>query len=138
MAYTAGPGRPKGSPNKRTLALMEHLETGETPCAFGLRIMRDEDQPLDLRLQAAKLVAPYLHPKPLPETRKVSFALPETLDSPASLLALHRNLLRAVAQGNVSLEEAQDISSFVETHRKLIESLDFECRIKGLEQEISK
>ena len=59
MAGNAGMGRPKGSLNKRTSALMELVEAGESPAAFGLRIMRDETQPLDVRLNAARLIAPY-------------------------------------------------------------------------------
>ena len=76
MAGNAGMGRPKGSLNKRTAALMELVEAGETPAAFGLRIMRDESQPLDVRLNAARLIAPYVHARPSPAGETVTFTLP--------------------------------------------------------------
>ena len=59
-----GAGRPKGSKNKRTIALEEAMaEGGELPKGFMLRIMRDESQPLSLRADMAKAVAPYCHPR---------------------------------------------------------------------------
>jgi hypothetical protein len=51
-------GREAGTPNKRTQALMALAEQGETPCAFALRVMRDETQEQLIRIQAAKLAAP--------------------------------------------------------------------------------
>ena len=42
MSGNSGAGRPKGALNRRTAALMELVEAGESPAAFGLRIMRDE------------------------------------------------------------------------------------------------
>jgi hypothetical protein len=65
-------GRKAGTRNRRTQALLELAEAGETPCAYGLRVMRDESMDPTLRMQAAKLVAPFLHPKPQPEPRLVA------------------------------------------------------------------
>ena len=57
-----GAGRPKGSKNKRTIAL-EEAAGGELPKGFMLRLMRDESQPMPLRADMAKAVAPYCHPR---------------------------------------------------------------------------
>lgn len=59
-----GAGRPKGSKNKKTVALqMAVLETGITPLAYLLQVMRDpETDPKD-RLSAAIAAAPYVHAK---------------------------------------------------------------------------
>ena len=59
-------GRQKGSPNKRTTAraAAQRLEkAGETPLDFLSRVYRDEAQEIDLRVEAAKAAAPYVHPR---------------------------------------------------------------------------
>jgi Family of unknown function (DUF5681) len=57
-------GRPKGARNKRTRDLVQAAQAGgELPVDFLLRTMRDENQPIERRLEAAKSAAPYLHPK---------------------------------------------------------------------------
>jgi hypothetical protein len=57
-------GRPPGSINKRTRALLETAEAGgEMPLDFLLRLMRDPCVPIARRLEAAKASAPFVHPK---------------------------------------------------------------------------
>lgn len=57
-------GRVKGVPNKATAAkVAEIAASGLTPVDFMLTIMRDEAKPIEDRLDAAKAVAPYVHPK---------------------------------------------------------------------------
>jgi hypothetical protein len=60
-------GRKKGTKNKRTLVRLglakEAAETGVTPLAFLLAVMRDETRPPAERLEAAKSAAPYMHPR---------------------------------------------------------------------------
>jgi hypothetical protein len=128
-------GRMPGARNKRTEALMSLAEEGETPCAFALRVMRDQEQPTDVRMNAAKLAAPYIHPRPQPEARIVAFDLPDAIEGTASLLASHKALLRATANGTIALKDAKDISSMLETHRRLVETVDLEQRIARLELE---
>ena len=61
--------RTKGSLNKRTRMALHSLKTGElmgkglTPVELMLDVMRDCEKPLELRLDAAKSVAPYVHPR---------------------------------------------------------------------------
>jgi hypothetical protein len=135
MAGNAGKGREPGSRNKRTQALMELAQEGESPCAFAMRIMRDENQPSGMRLGAAKIAAPYVHSKPQPEPRHVTFNLPEQLNGSKSILAVHENLIRATASGELALDEAKEISAMLENHRKLVETTDLEARIARLEQQ---
>ena len=60
-------GRPRGSLNKRTRALLEAAEAdGEMPLDFLLRLMRDPRVPKAKRLEAAKAAAPFCHPKLYP------------------------------------------------------------------------
>ena len=137
-AGNAGKGRLAGSRNKRTEALLELAESGETPCAFALRIMRDQEQPSDVRMHAAKLAAPYIHPRPQPEARVVAFDLHEDIGISQGLLPVHEALLRGTATGNVALDDAKDISTMLETHRRLVETVALEERISRLEAEQAK
>ena len=45
------------------LALKEHKASGKDPVTFFAEILRNEGAPLDIRFQAAKELAPYVHPK---------------------------------------------------------------------------
>lgn len=128
-------GRMPGSRNKRTLALLELAEDGETPCAFALRIMRDDTQLPDLRMHAARLAAPFVHPKPQPEPRYVTLDLPDAFGDAESLKCVHATLLRSIASGETSLEEAKELSAILEAHRRLVETVDLEDRIARLEKE---
>ena len=130
----AGNGRRAGSRNKRTLALLDLVEDGETPCAFALRVMRDQEQPADVRMHAARIAAPYIHPRPQPEPRYVAFELPEKFGDTESLLQVHVTLLRSTADGDLSLDEARELSAILEAHRRLVETVELEARIKKLEE----
>jgi hypothetical protein len=55
-------GRAKGTPNKRTAAKVAEIEaSGLTPLDFMLNLMRDTGSAMDLRFDAAKAAAPYVH-----------------------------------------------------------------------------
>ena len=57
-------GRQKGTPNKRTQEVVAKIEaSGLTPLDYMLKVMRDENEVLDVRLDAAKAAAPYVHPR---------------------------------------------------------------------------
>jgi hypothetical protein len=44
--------------------MLEAAESdGELPVPFLLRVMRDRKNPLELRIHAARITAPYLHPR---------------------------------------------------------------------------
>jgi len=120
--------------NKRTAALMALADEGESPCAFALRVMRDENQDVDVRIQAARIAAPLLHAKPQPQPRHVTFVLPESIEGGGGLLSVHAGVLRAVADGGLSLEEARELSAILETHRRMIETETLENRIAELER----
>ena len=69
---TAPPRRPKtggrkaGTPNKRTVerqcALDAIKASGKDPISFFADLLRNETAPLELRFQAAKELAPFVHP----------------------------------------------------------------------------
>jgi len=58
----ARPGRPKGARNKRTQELYDAAkEAGMMPVDYMLQEMRDDSNPKEFRMDAAKAAAPYLH-----------------------------------------------------------------------------
>ena len=133
VAGNAGKGREAGSRNKRTVVLMALAEEGETPGAFALRVMRDETKTDELRMHAARLAAPLVHPKPQPEPRYVTFDLPDEIKDAESLVAAHATLLRSVASGDLSLEDARELSAILDNYRRGLELSDIETRLKALE-----
>lgn len=59
-----GAGRKPGVPNIRTEAQTQAAEEGGImPLDYMLRVMRDETQDVDRRMDAAKGAAPYVHAK---------------------------------------------------------------------------
>lgn len=60
-----GAGRPKGSAVVRTSRIAGRLsEDGlETPLEYLLGVMRDNQQPQAIRIDAAKATLPFLHPR---------------------------------------------------------------------------
>jgi len=126
-------GRAKGSRNKLTEATLALISGEESPLALLVKVSRDTEQELPIRLNAARWSAPYLHPRPQP--RLVEFELPESINSGADLKAVHASLLRATAKGELALEDARELSGMLETQRKLVETVELEARIARLEAE---
>lgn len=59
-----GAGRPKGVPNKTTQAQRDAvLNSGLTPLEYMISVLRDETAEREVRMDAAKAAAPYVHPK---------------------------------------------------------------------------
>jgi hypothetical protein len=133
MVEIATRGRPAGSRNRLTRETLALIGEGETPVAYLLGIMRDTEKPQDIRLQAARFAAPYLHPRPQPEPRLVSFALPENIATAEGLSQIHLNVLKAVAEGELSLDEGKEISTLLENQRRIIETTDIMSRLTKLE-----
>lgn len=80
-------GRPKGSRNKRTRAVMEAaLSGGELPLDYLLRVMRDPSASAKRRDEMAKAAAPFLHPKLTPVAQQP----PSTGEAP---LEIHVNFV---------------------------------------------
>jgi hypothetical protein len=59
-----GAGRKKGVPSRASAAREAAIAaSGLTPLEYMLATMRDERQPVALRLDMAKAAAPYVHPR---------------------------------------------------------------------------
>ncbi len=59
-----GAGRKPGAATKKTREIADKaIEEGLTPLEYMLNILRDEQQETNLRFEAAKAAASYVHPK---------------------------------------------------------------------------
>jgi hypothetical protein len=54
-------GRPKGALDHRTRNLRQAVQSGMTPLEFLLEQMHKVDNPITMRMEAAKSAAPYCH-----------------------------------------------------------------------------
>jgi hypothetical protein len=133
MSGNAGRGRKPGSRNRITAETLALVSDGKTPVSFALEIMKDESKAMDLRLNAARIAAPYLHSKPQPEPRLITFSLPNNFSSPEGLSLIHANVLKSVAEGELSLEEGKEISIILENQRRILETTDIAVRLAKLE-----
>ena len=134
----AGAGRKPGSPNRRTVEVLEGaLANGQTPVEYMLAILRDETADTADRRWAAEKAAPYIHPRPAPLQRAVTIDLPD-LDKASDLAAVTLAIVKATASGQISPAEAQQLSSVIETHRKAIETSELVNRIEQLEAKSAK
>jgi hypothetical protein len=59
-----GAGRPPGARNRRTVELQRRIEaSGDTPVEFLTKVYRNGELELPMRIEAARAVAPYVHPR---------------------------------------------------------------------------
>ena len=118
-------GRPTGSRNKATVAA-ETLLDGEaeqlTRKAVDLALDGDTTA---LRLCLERILPPR-------KDRPVHVDIPP-IEAPADALKAMANLVGAVATGHLTPTEAQALSSVIEAHRKMVETVDLERRIAELE-----
>ena len=134
----AGAGRKPGTPNRRSVELLEGaLAKGQTPVEYMLAILRDDTADAADRRWAAEKAAPYIHPRPAPLQRTVTIDLPD-LDKSSDLAAATLAIVKATANGQISPAEAQQLSSVVDTHRKAIETSELVNRIEELEARAAK
>jgi hypothetical protein len=97
-------GRKIGTPNKQNRQLAALTADGETPLDFGLRIMRDAEQPIEVRILGARLAAPYVHARPGPQGETVNLELPavNTIDGTSQAIS---SVVRSVAEGKITQDD---------------------------------
>jgi Family of unknown function (DUF5681) len=119
-------GRPSGSRNKTTLAV-EALFDGEAESLTrkAIEMAMGGDGPA-LRLCLDRIV-------PARKDRPVSFGMPK-LETAADALKASTAIVEAVACGDLTPSEADELSRVVANFAKVAESADLAERIKRLEQ----
>ena len=133
-----GPGRPfpkgmsgnprgkhAGTRNRATIIAEEMLDCETRPLLHGaIEDAKDGD-----RVMSRFCIARILPPR---RERPVRFALPP-IESAADLHAAMAALLQAVAQGEITVGEAYELSQTVDTFIRAIEAADVERRLQQLE-----
>ena len=120
-------GRPKGARNKATLAL-EALLDGEAEAVTRKAIeMALEGDTTAMRLVMDRIMPPR-------KDRPVLFALPK-LETPADAVKASAALVEAVASGDLTPSEADDLSRLVDRFVRAVETTDVLERLESLEAE---
>jgi hypothetical protein len=126
---TGNAGRPKGARHRVTVAV-ENLLDGEaeklTRKAIEMALQGDT---VALRLCLERIAPPI-------RGRSVRVKLPE-ITSAADTLPVLAAIAKAASSGEIDLESAQALAGLVESHRKAIELITLERRIKQLEDAIT-
>jgi Family of unknown function (DUF5681) len=119
-------GKPKGARNRATLAV-EALLDGQAEALTQAAISKALDgDAAALRLCLDRIAPPR-------KGRPVTLDLPDAKDA-ATLDGAMAVLVRAMADGEVTPDEAATIASLFEIRRKTIETQEFETRLAALEQ----
>jgi hypothetical protein len=120
-----GRGRPAGSRNKTAL-ITRNLEENAPALLSKSMEMALEGNPLMLRALLG-----YILPPPKDPPVKTG---PLRMGTIEELVETHKSLTNKVSSGQLSLDEAQQIDSLIESRRQLVLNQDLERRIKALEQ----
>jgi hypothetical protein len=118
-------GRPAGSRNKTTL-LAERLMQDDAEAI--VRAVIDAAKSGDMT--AARMIVERI--APVRKGALVSFDMPP-VETAGDLAAAMGAMVQAMAQGEVTPDEAATIASVFEIRRKTIETFEFEQRLKALE-----
>ncbi len=120
-----GRGRPRGSRNKRTV-FMELMQDHGEAMIKQCQVLALKGDPTALRLCMERLLLPCKpsnHPFRMPPLKTMS-----------DIVKAFPILARVVASGKLSAQDGESLSRIFESHRRAIESEDFEKRMVALEQ----
>ena len=123
-------GRPKGARHRTTVAIETLLEgEGEALTRKAIELAKSGD------MQALRLCMDRLAPPR--RDSPVAFDLPEMKTVGDAVLAMGA-LVRAVAEGDLTPTEAAEVARMVQAFAKIIETAEFEERIRKLEEATHK
>ena len=123
-------GRPRGARNKVTLAIEALLEgEGEALTRKAIDLAKAGD------MQALRLCMDRLAPPR--KDGPVAFDMPEMKTVSDAVLAMGA-LVKAVAEGDLTPTEAAELTRMVQAFAKIIETAEFEERIRKLEEATHK
>ena len=128
--FTSGnSGRPKGSRNRKTLAIESLLE-GQAEALTQTAISRALDgDSMALRLCMERIA-------PAPKDNTVSFALP-LINNALDASQAAGSVLIAVSDGNLTPIEATRVMGLIDSYRRTLELTEIENRLKVLEDEFA-
>jgi hypothetical protein len=123
-------GRPRGARNKHTLAL-ETIMEGQSDVITRKAIEMAKGG----HMAAIRLIMDRM--APVHKDRAVDFELPP-LDTPADAVTASAAIVAAVAAGDLTPMEADQLSKVVHAYVQALEAHDFEQRVARLEQEVQE
>jgi len=139
-------GRQKGTPNKASAATWQRIHNDADPIGFLIDIMNGEGvqagtikdgtdsdlivPTLDQRLNASSQLSRWMPPPP--RVRPLTLDLPK-MSQPEDMVASMTAVVSAMAQGEVTPDEAKAVADVVEIQRRAIETESLEIRIAALE-----
>jgi hypothetical protein len=121
-----GRGRPPGSRNKISRVCQETLENHARTLILKCVYMAHQGNPTALKLCVERLM-----PAQRGRTLKLKMPSPNTL---AELDAASQSIVSGVARGQITPAEGQTVSELLEGRRRVIATVDFEQRIRAVEE----
>ena len=121
-----GRGRPAGSRNKATIALQQMLDSHGEAITKKCAILALQGDPTALRLSLERVLPPRKH-------FPVEFKLPP-IKTAADVSAALGAVLRAVADGKLTVTEGHAVTGMLEMRRRVIETEELEARLRALEE----
>ncbi len=119
-------GKPKGTRNRTTLAIEELLDgEGEAIARKAVELAKKGDT-VALQLVLERVA-------PVRRGRPVCFSFPD-IEKAGDVSAALGGILSAMAQGDLTPDEAATIAGIVEAKRKAIETVEIEARLVALEK----
>jgi hypothetical protein len=118
---TGNAGRPKGSRNRSSL-FVEALSDGDAIAIVEAVIGRAKKGDV----VAARLVLDRLWPAP--KGRAVAFSPPAATDA-NGIMEAHAALLRGLAKGVLTPDEAESVSRMLSAHLRVVENVELEARV---------
>jgi hypothetical protein len=123
-------GKPRGARNKVTVAVESLM--GEYGPQVTARVIERASKG---DMVAARLVLERIAPPR--RGHPVHLKLPPICDAP-SVMNAHAALLRAVAAGKVTPEEAEPVSAMLGAHLKVVETVDIDRRLREVESKLDR
>ncbi|MDX1901856.1 MAG: DUF5681 domain-containing protein [Gammaproteobacteria bacterium] len=124
-------GRPSGSQNKRTLLIKLLEPYAEELITKLVELARGGD------VNALRLCIERLVPKATHESVNLSFNTAE-INNIQYLMDFGREILAAVASGEITPEVAKTLSGVADTHRRLIENGELRLKLEEIERAIKQ
>jgi len=119
-------GKPKGARHRATMAVQALLE-GEADALTRKSIeLAKEGDNTALRLCMERLA-------PAAKSRPIQLSMP-AIETAADILRAHAATIQAMAEGEITPDEASVIAGVLEAKRKAIETVQLEERVAKLEQ----
>ncbi len=122
------PGKPRGARNKTTVALEALLDKGAKAITRKAIAMAKDGDSTALRLVIERIIpARRGRPVSLPDMPKIA--------SVADVPAVVASIMESVAAGDLTAEEASDLTAIMDRYVRAVCATEYESRLKSLEEE---